>query len=169
MKLAAFCIALTMLAFVVHVVWWRIRVPHKQIPTLLLIFLSAFPASAVVGFIVPALAGAMPVTIGEWLHVAVVYVPVSLAYVATYSAVEEDSPSLRIVRFVADAGAFGRSRDDLSTILNDDVLVGSRLRAMVRDGLVVESGGRYALTSRGLTLARVFTLSSRWLGIRAAG
>lgn len=136
---------------------------------LLLTFLGALPLSVAVGFAVPSLLGAMPSTVGEWLHVAVVYVPVSLAYIASYSAVEEDSPSLRIVRYVADAGASGRSRDDLSSILNNDVLLGSRFEAMVRDGLVVESGGRYALTRRGKRLARLFTVTFGFLGIRAAG
>lgn len=152
-----------------HLAWWRIRVPSRQLPMLLLIFLGALPLSAVVGLAVPSLIGAMPSTAVEWLHVAVVYVPVSLAYIATYTAVEEDSPSLRIVRYVADAGAAGRSRDDLSSILNDDVLLGSRFEAMVRDGLVVESGGRYALTARGKRVARLFTVTFALLGIRAAG
>jgi hypothetical protein len=169
MKLAAFCLALIITALIVHLAWWRIRVPYRQIPMLLLIFMSALPLSAALAYVAPAIAAAVPGTAAEWFHVGLVYVPVSLAYIATYSAVEEDSPSLRIVRFVAQAGVSGRSRDDLTTILNDDVLVGSRLRAMVRDGLVVEEGGRYALTSRGRKLARVFTVSSAWLGIRAAG
>lgn len=169
MKLASFCVALLAVTFLVHLVWWRIQIPRRQLPTLLLVFFGALPLSAAVGFVVPGLARSMPTTIGEWLHVAVVYLPVSLAYVATYSAVEEDSPSLRIVQYVADAGAVGRSRDDLSTILNDDILLRSRFGAMVRDGLVVDSGGLYALTNRGRRLGSFFTMSFRLLGIRAAG
>jgi hypothetical protein len=158
-----------MLALFVHLGWWRLRVPKSQTPALLLIFLGALPLAAILRALVPATEGVMPASLEEWLYVTVVYVPVSLAYIATYSAVEEDSPSLRIVRYVADAGSAGRSRDDLSNILNDQVLLGSRLQAMVRDGLVLERDGFYALTDRGRALARAFTASSAWLGIRAAG
>jgi hypothetical protein len=169
MKLATFCVVLTMLALVVHLVWWRFRVPRKQMPLLLVVFLGALPLAGILRALLPAIREVTPASLQEWVYVAVVYIPVSLAYIATYSAVEEDSPSLRIVRYVADAGSAGRSRDDLSHILNDEVLLGSRLQAMVRDGLVLERDGTYALTDRGRALARAFTASSIWLGIRAAG
>jgi hypothetical protein len=169
MRLALFCAALTAFALLCHVAWWRIRLPRNQLGALLLIFLGAVPACTAAAIMVPGFRALMPGKFLEWLHVVIVYVPVSLAYVATYSAIEEDSPSLKIVRFVAEAGQAGRTRADLKSILNDDVLLGSRLQAMVRDQLVVENGGTYALTNRGRVLARVFSRASACLGIQAAG
>jgi hypothetical protein len=169
MRLAFFCATLFISTFLVHVVWWRIRLPTRQLTTLLLLFLGTLFVAVLVAAVDRAPADGFPSNVAEWLHVGIVYVPVSLAYVATYSAIEEDSPSLRIVRFVAESGDFGRSREDLLVVLNDDVLVGSRMQAMVRDGLIVDAGGSFTLTARGRVLARVFSVSSAWLGIRSAG
>jgi len=168
MKLATFCLGTLAVGFVVHLIWWRIQPPAKQLPVLLGIFLLALPVTAGIGLVVQGSAF-VPTKASEWFQVLVVCVPVALAYVATYSAVEEDSPSLRIVKYVRESGAGGRSREDLNGILDDDVILGSRFAAMMRDGLIYDGSGGYALTPLGRRLADLVSMTFAWLGIRDAG
>ena len=168
MTIALFTFGLLLLSFLVHLVWWHIRLPRRQMLTLLCVFIGMF-AAAVGAAAMSIEFPYAPQSLAQWVHASVVYVPVALAYVATYSAIEEDSPTLGIVRFVADAGAGGRTREELEQVLNDQVLVGSRLTAMIRDGLVIERDGAYNLTQRGWSAAEFFRKASALVGIRLGG
>src|SRR5262249_23646491 len=86
------------------------RVPRRQIFCLLLLFLGLLPVGLAAAAWLPGLHGLRPDGFWENLHVALFYVAVSLGYIVTYSALEEDSPTLTVVAFVADAGGRGGAR-----------------------------------------------------------
>jgi hypothetical protein len=132
---------------------------------LLLIFLGVLAAGLVGSF-----TGILQrLTLIQAAHVALTQIAGALAYVCLYSAIEADSPTVAIVQFTAEAGARGRCRDEYLAIINDDLLLGSRFRAMIRDGFVREQSGSYQLTEKGVRMARFFTLTSRLLGMSRAG
>jgi hypothetical protein len=152
-------------AFVVHVALWRWSTPVLQTRALLLIFLAV----GVIG-LGASIAGALPrLSAVQILHVLIVYVPGCLAYVCLYSGIEERSPTVSIIEFTAEAGTKGRRRDDYRSIINDNLMIGSRFSALVRDGLVREQAGTYYLTAEGERLARFFNLTSRLLGLSKVG
>lgn len=165
MSVLLYSVGLVGASLAIHIIVWRISLPLFQTRALLVIFAVALVLGLSASWI-----GWLPrLSLGEMAHVALVQVSVALAYACLYSAIEGDSPSAALVKCTAEAGERGATLDDYRAIINDDLLIGSRFSAMLRDGLVVEKSGRYFLTSRGAKLARLFKLSSEILSLRESG
>ena len=171
MFLLGYCCAALACAFVLHVALWRVRVPRRQTRSLLLIFFGTLVAAL-------ALLAGLSRTGGlpsefrlgpTCLHLLLFHAAMALAYVITYSAVEADSPSLVIVRRVAEAGAEGLSLEQIQAELNDDILLRPRLADLVRDRMVTRNGTQYAITSKGRTFAGLVILYRRLLGAGKGG
>ncbi|MBU1042613.1 MAG: hypothetical protein KKF77_16085 [Proteobacteria bacterium] len=105
----------------------------------------------------------------ECVHVGICYVPFSLSYIALYSAIEADSPSLTMVKFVAAAGSAGRAREDFDRVISDTSLVEERLKAMVDEGMAVRQGNVLGITPKGLGMARLFSAAARLLNLNPGG
>ena len=90
------------LAFLVHVVLWRVAVPKRQTRALLLIFvlIPTAAAAALVSGQLPIFAG---LSTPQALRLMLFYVSCSLAYICTYSAVDMPSPTLTIISYIASA------------------------------------------------------------------
>jgi hypothetical protein len=165
MKVLIDAVTLIGAAFLLHVTIWRIFIPVHQTRALLLIFFGMLMAGLGATF-----AGIPPrLSLPEALHVAIFHVSASLAYICFYSAIEGTSPSTAIVVMTAEAGQTGCCRDDYKVIINNDLLIGSRFRAMIRDGLVCELPTGYRLTDRGFRLGHLFALAFGFLGLSDAG
>lgn len=136
MKVCFSAVGLFLFSFLVHLIIWKIKLPRQQIKTLLMIFAAAL-ALWVIAF------GARSAELVEILHVALFYGSISLCYVITYSAIEADSPTLSLIRFLADAKAAGRSRDEIRQFMALRPFVRARLAALERSGLIRQEGSRY--------------------------
>jgi len=156
-------------AFSAHLVLWRVRLPRLHTAALLAVFFGTLAASLALAATVPAPLSYGPRGPWQYLLVVTFHASLSLAYIAFYSAIEEDSPSCLIVLSVAGAGAAGRSREELATLLDDDRLVLSKIRSMLRDGMVTEKGGVLALTPFGGSIARAYLLVERVFGLARGG
>jgi hypothetical protein len=125
-------------AFVVHVLVWKIRLPHYQIRALMLIFLLVFLSWLPFGNL----------TLPGLVQVGIFYISVSLCYIVTYSAIEGDSPTLSLMMFTARCDAAGVSEQTLKEFLEKKPFVRRRIEALVHDGLIVEKEGCYFLAGR---------------------
>jgi hypothetical protein len=168
-NLALFAFGTLAVAFAVHLTLWRIRLPRRHTATLLVVFFGTLAAALTLAAAAPALAGYGPS--GPWQHLllATFHGSLSLAYIAFYSAIEEDSPSCQIVLSIADAGAAGRSRAELAALLDNDRLVLSKIRSMLRDGMVTEKGAALELTTFGRGIAGAYLLVERVFGLPRGG
>jgi hypothetical protein len=120
----------------IHFIIWKVRLPKAQIKTLLLVFAAGL-ILWLIGF-----AGRFGSFTGV-LHVALFYGSLSLCYVITYSAIEADSPTLSLIRFLAEAKAAGRSRSEIAQFVALRPFVHARLAALARSGLIRQEGSRY--------------------------
>lgn len=168
MRVALFAVTLFLAAFFVHWLLWHIRLPKRHTATLLVVFMGSLAVAIVLGAWVGDDAF-WPQGFWEWAQVAVFHVAVSLAYIVLYSGLEENSPSLTIYAFVAEAGGQGRVVDDVYGIITDDMFIHSRMRAMVRDGLLCERDGAFHLTPKGVVWARVFGVARSILSMNKGG
>lgn len=100
---------------------------------------------------------------------AIFHVAAMLAYVVAYSAIEERSPSMTILSYVADSYHRGRSRRELESVLMDISPVDRRLAAMIRDKMVQEDHATLMLTLKGQSWAKLFSAWRRLLGFRLGG
>lgn len=161
------------LAFLLHLIWWRIRIPKYQTRTLLFVFFGVL-AAALMGLALAArllrpTAAPLPAGISEYVQIALFVIAFTLAYVITYSALEADSPSLVMIRAVAHAGAAGLRQAEFHAWLSDDRLVTPRIQDLIRDHLVILDGDRYRLTAKGRRFIAIFILFRALLGAGKGG
>jgi hypothetical protein len=156
MRLFLAGLALLILAFVVHVVTWRVHLPRRSICALLCIFATT-PLVAVPIFmaIVPPLAF-IDASLSDALRVLLLYVSCSLVYVVLYSAIETQSPSLAIVSCIAGYGSAGCSETDIANRIIDEESVSARIDSMKAAKMIVVGDGRCALTPGGRLWAKLF-------------
>lgn len=141
--------------FVVHLAWWRIALPRRQRPALLLLFVAGSAMLAPLAAFLLHVAGFSPLSWIQWINVALAVLAFTLAYIVTYSALEADSPTLSLVRHVASAGSRGVAAPELQEFMNRRPFVAARLSALVDEGMLVEQGGRYLLAEHPYTLFRL--------------
>jgi hypothetical protein len=156
MRLFLAGVVLLTLAFVVHVITWRIHRPRRPIRVLLCIF-AATPLVAVPIYFafgsLPAVNGA---SLADSARILLFYVSFSLVYVILYSAIEVQSPSLAIVSYVASCGSAGCSETDIANHIIDDEGVSARIDSMKAAKMIVIGDGRCALTLSGRLWVELF-------------
>jgi hypothetical protein len=155
MRLFLAGLALLILAFVVHVVIWRVHPPKRSIRALLCIF-AMTPLVAVPIFMAIEPSAVIGASLSNALRVLLFYVPCSLVYVCLYSAIEAQSPSLAIVSYVAGGGSVGRSETDIGNHIIDVESVSGRIDSMKAAKMIVVGDGRCALTPGGRLWAELF-------------
>jgi hypothetical protein len=173
MKILMWSSAIFAFSFLLHIVIWKIRIPRRQTSALLRIFMGtmavAFGALFHWGSTGPEAAGSVPLYLHEYLQITFFHVSLTLAYVITYSALEADSPTLVIVKAIADAGPEGLGKELLYDKLTDDILVRPRVDDLVRDELAVIEDGKYRLTRKGRSFIGIFVLYRKLLGAPLRG
>lgn len=161
------------LAFVVHLIIWKIRLPRKQTQSLLLIFFGVLCVTLALlpnlAELIPFTGLKLPVPITTYLHITLFMTSVTLAYITTYSAVEVDSPSLLMVQAIERAGEAGLSIEELRATMNNALLVEPRIRDLIHDGMAQLDGDLYRLTAKGAIMARMFTVQRRLLKAGTGG
>ncbi len=157
MRVAYLAFSLFSAAFIVHLIWWRIRIPRRQTATLLTIFLGVLAAGIAAMQVLFRYEGLALFSFWPCVHVAIFHVAMTLAYAVSYSAVEERSPSMTILTQVADSRERGRTHDELDRNVRGAVTVEGRLAAMIRDQMVSEEQGLLRLTGKGRAWATVLS------------
>lgn len=160
MNILFYGIELIFTAFFIHFFLWKIYLPQNQTKALLQIFFGTLVIGILVLWKFSAyitLFGILaPTKIYEYLQLTFFFVSLTLAYIATYSALEVDSPSLVIVVDIVEAGSEGLDKNTLELKMNDDILVAPRVRDLVTGKLAYLDGEVYRLTKKGIFVARIF-------------
>ena len=156
---------LIILALLVHVIVWRIRLPKNQMGALLKVFLSVFLIW--LGLALSGLISAIGfyISIYQHIYIGIFYFSMVLAYTLAYSTIEADSPSLTINRIINEAGVEGVRQKDLMSKLNLDRFLEKRMEALV-DKMVSLRNGRYMITSKGRLAMRTVMCYRRLLNIK---
>jgi len=131
-------VGLFVLALAAHVILWKVRLPKHHTPALLGIFflllLPGFPLAMIQGL-----------SLLETFHALLLYVSLSLCYVITYSAIEGDSPTLSLMRFVAEQPTQGRTLQEIESFFAERPFIRARILALLHSSLVREENGRYLI------------------------
>ena len=168
MQIVFYALGLLGCAFAAHLVIWRVAMPRHHTRALLMIFFGVV-AAGLVASLMPMLAGYGPRSVWDFVVVLSFFSSVALAYIAFYSAIEEDSPSLALVKAVARSGERGVGREGCHEVIGDDFLVNQRLELMVRDGMLRREGDQYYLSRRGERMLTIFEMSARLFGLPKGG
>jgi hypothetical protein len=93
--------------------------------------------------------------LAEILHITLLYISLSLSYVAAYSTIEADSPSLRVNMILLETGKKGITPQELLHSLKMDRFFASRVGRLVADKMIKEMDGGYVLDTKGLLLMNI--------------
>ncbi len=156
-------ILLFLIAFFAHLALWRVRIPKNHTQLLLMIFLGIFLGGV---YFIQSLR-----ILGFWdlFQLGLLYLSLVLAYITTYSGIEVESPSLRMILDISDQGNAGLDRAALENVFTDDILVGLRLRDLLKDKMCIQVGDRYRITAKGILLARLFISYRKLLKLGKGG
>ncbi len=168
MKVLVVGLGLFLTSFLVHLAWWRVSSPARGITSLLKLFLGAIVVASA-AMAVPAIRSAAGMSLPMAIHAFLLHLSLSLAYTVLFSALDEDSPSASIVKFVALGGDGGRDPAELEGLITDEVIVTSRLTSMVASGAVLTDGDRYRLSLQGRFWAALFGLLRRVFSLPEMG
>ncbi|MGB8037118.1 MAG: hypothetical protein WCF39_03540 [Pseudolabrys sp.] len=160
-------IALLLISFCSQLLLWRLWIPARQIRAILVIFLLA-PLLAVAGALiagVPAFLAAF--TAPEITRLVIFYVSCSLVYVVLYSAIEEKSPTLSIVSYVAMKGEC--SEADLFGQFGKGRELSQRIELLTLSKLVECDDAGYRLAPGGRRFATLFDAANRLFGLELGG
>lgn len=114
--------------------------------------------------------GFEPLSIVQWLNVGLAVVAFALAYVVTYSALEADSPTLSLVRYIASFGLSGAREKELREFMSSRPFIRARLSVLVEEGMVQEREGCFHLAEHPYTLFKLVLLHrERVLGLTHHG
>lgn len=161
------------LAFLLHLVVWKVCLPKRQTKVLLMIFFSTLLAGVITLRGAPLFIAGMglpvPSILPDYLLICLFFISLTLAYMITYSAIEVDSPSLVMVIAIARTGKEGLDIKQFERTMTDELLVVPRVRDLVHDKMVSIEGGQYRLTPKGLLLARLFIMYRKLLNVSKGG
>ncbi len=160
-------IGLLFISFCAQLVLWRIFIPGRQIRSLLVIFVLV-PLIAVGLLKIIGMPEAFAtLSAAEIVRLAIFYVSCALTYIVLYSAIEEQSPTLAIVSYVA-----GRSQctgADLVDRFGKGHELTQRIELLARSEFVRQDGDRYRLAPAGHRFAKLFDAANRLFGLESGG
>lgn len=171
MEISLFCITLVIIAIFFHLFSLRFRIPFSINPIMAIffIFMVVLVTGLILAYLLNKRYSFLPHGVWENLHVLIFYVPVVLTYIITYVALEDDSPSMTIARFVAQAKEKGGGYQEIGQILTNEVLILPRLRTMVKNGWIVNIDNKYHITAKGRFYNQLFALWMKLLNIHREG
>jgi len=130
-------------AWFLHLALWRVCLPKAQLKALLAIFLLVWLAVVIaLWFSGTALSGIL-----GFLYFALLYWSAALCYVITYSAMEGDSPTLSLARYLHRKGDKGVCHEEVEEFFRQRPFIGARVRALVTDRILIEESKGYRLRS----------------------
>lgn len=165
MKLLFLGLGIFSLAFILHLVIWKLRIPRSQTKVLLVIFSGVLISSIVFLEFIPL----FDIKLLEYLHLGLLYICLALAYTATYSAIEADSPTLVIVDNIAKSGSSGITKEKLYELVNDDILVKPRIKDLLEAKMVYLQQDKYKLSPNGRSFIKIFILYRNLLRLGKGG
>ena len=173
MPIVGLALTLFVLAFLVHLLRWRLARPRATARALVATFLGAILGGLALilaaAWFLPDLAARLPADAFGILEALLLALALAAGYVMTYPAIEVESPTLVMIRAIARRGPAGLDRAELFERLNDEVLVAPRVRDLLGEGLAEERSGRLYLSDGGRRLVNLFVLWRRLLGAREGG
>jgi hypothetical protein len=143
MWVLASALAAVLAAVLGHAALLRCLPKRFALPTLICCVISAPVALGLLLF----LAGD-PLSLADWLLVALLAGSLGLSYLFLFIGIAYDSPTLALVNAIADFGAAGMPIAELDAFIAQHPFVTTRLEALGRSGMLVLDGDRWVLRDR---------------------
>ena len=141
------------IAFLLHLIIWKIRIPDNPARTIVIIFVLILAAGVLVfryAVLDNSMAGSLALLdFGECLHVGLIFISFLSTYYFVYGALVDESPSMFTILNVTKAGEKGLSEKDLTELITDDLFIKPRMDYLVGERMVCIQEKKYRLGSKG--------------------
>jgi len=152
-------------ALTLHIIWWRRRVPSREMLCLCLIFLVG-PEVVLLAAAACALAASPPsAVLLAFLIRSLFLISLSLIYIMTYPPIQAGCPSLKIILALAKAKPEGLSVREVYQLFPEDTMLSERFEDLINEGLVSWRYDSWGISAAGRGLATFFRLFRRILGM----
>jgi len=166
-------ITLFFVAFFFQIIIWKIHIPERQTQALVILFFCILAIGlfflAIISHLYRISNLPVPRAYSDYLHIALFFTSLTLAYMITYSAIEVESPSLLMILKISDMGTQGLDRKDLEETMNDELLIIPRVRDLLTDRMAYLEGEQYKLTRKGKVAAKIFIFYRKILNAGKGG
>ncbi|OHD69338.1 MAG: hypothetical protein A2W19_05360 [Spirochaetes bacterium RBG_16_49_21] len=151
----------------IHIIYWRLSKPKKQIKALFLIFIIIPLFISIVAGLFIMINIIMFVSLSELLLIIILYTALSCAYIQTYPAIQAWSPSLLLVNLI------GSSKEPiklekLRDVIDENKLIKDRVIDLETEGLIhiSKQNKSIILALKGKILAAFFIIYRRFIGLK---
>lgn len=154
------------LSFAAHVYIWKVFRPARQAVLLAALFF-AMPALVFFALFFWARQGAVErfaASASNLLYALILDYVLAGGYLLSYPAAQASSPSLRVVLALSSTPD-GMTGDQLRALFSEKELFWDHLARLEQEGLVVNTGGRWTASPRGLRAAGFFARYRSLLGL----
>lgn len=162
MRIIVAGVALLFTFLLAHLILWKIRLPKRHIASLLIII-------SLLMLVWALLAQFLRFTVWEALHAALFFGSMSFCYVIAYSAIEGDSPTLSLMRFVGAGPAAGCSFEEIEAFFAARPFIRSRIEALLSSSLIRQDAGRYFIAGKPSLAFRLILAFRMLFGTIAKG
>lgn len=163
---------LFLVGFIVHVVLWRVRRPVNTTATIILVFVvsvSIVWLALSIFDIFQGLTDFLPQEPVDKVLSLLLALALAVSYIMTYPALENDSPTLKLVYLIAQKGRTGVTEEELFRSFSNKNAVEPSITGMINEGLVRMEGQSILLTERGHRLATIYRKWRVILGAEMGG
>lgn len=147
-----------LVAFLLHVALWRVRVPRRTTRALVVIFAVVLMAALVL-----RVTWLHAYDWGGALYVAALFGALALSYILLYTGIECDSPTLSLCRYIASTRS-GVTEAELDGFIASRPFVMSRIVQLEHAGFVSRRAGMIELTRNSTLMLAVTDLHRRLMG-----
>ena len=153
MFLFYFCVVKVFIIFLIHILVWRIIAPKEKVKWLFFIFLGTSTIIIALLYLYPNINAYFSIKSVDLIYLLIFNITLTLVYIASYTAIEKDSPTLyiAIILFLSRNGA---NKEYLSKFISDDLFIIPRLKDLQDKDFIFQDGDRYFISNKGTIFLR---------------
>lgn len=155
---------LAAIAFSVHLIVWRVRVPRHEWSALVLVF-AIMTALALTAVLISPRFVQFGMSPPRLVLTGLVFGGLGVVYLILFSALESDSPTLTMLELVRQHRRNGMTEHELASRSAKRAYSNVRLQQMLRDGLAEQVGSRIRATRRGKRVTLFVLVYCQMLGL----
>lgn len=149
--------SVSFLSIILHILLWRMCAATPSNRTLISL-LMVFTLMQYVALVLLNIFGGWELNLKLLPIMMVVSTAIIGCYIASYPAIQANSPTFQISKLIAESGDKGITKNVLYDRLNTSTLVADRIDDLINDKLADNKSGTLLITRRGREVARLFIL-----------
>jgi len=144
----------------IHIAWWRIRIPKREVLSILIIFSAVILTglSAILYFtdIIVGDNQSLVSSIIHISHISFFYIIMMTIYIVIYTGLEDESPSLFLLLQILNSGKDGIEISKLYKSITNDTFIGPRIKFLIEEEMASVKDSRIIILSKGQKFLNVF-------------